>query len=429
MTVLATFPRSTAPREAAHPPSPLASLSSASNGHADPAGFASLLQQSRNPSVPPQPPAPAKPAPAPPPAKPPGARDEAVDAGPQPQPQPADAASPLPTSPGTGPTATDGRIARDRLRASDGVGRPEHRTAPNEAKADATSEATEGKDETASKDKPAASIFDAGQVQQQLVGTPRTVSCDGPRSDPGQASDHDPTTALGHTPLPGADATDPKLAADARAGAAHLGGAAADAAAANSFAGVLGEQRRADAAVGSRSSGSTLAADAVGTLAATGSATAPASAEAAVAPTSVAITTPVDAPDFAQQLGLSLAVLTRDGVQHAELTLNPADLGPVSVQIAVDGTQARIDFGADLAATRQAIEAGLPALAGALREAGFTLAGGGVSDQAGSRGGREPGADGASEPRRFERVADEGVSRLATAARRAVTRGGVDLFA
>lgn len=430
MTVLATFPRSAAPREAAHPPSPLASLSSASNGHADPAGFASLLQQSRHPSVQPPvpPPAPVKPAPAPPPAKPPGARDEAVDAGPQPQPQPADAASPLPTSPGTGPTATDGRIARDRLRASDGVGRPEHRTAPKEAKADETSEATEGNDEAASKDKPVASIFDTGQVQQQLVGTTRTVSRDGSSSDPGQAADHDPTTARGHTPLPGTDATDPKLAADARAGAAHPGGAAADAAAANPFAGVLGEQRRADAAVGSRSSGVALAADAVGNLAAA-SATASARAESAAAPAGVAITTPVDGPDFAQQLGLSLAVLARDGVQHAELTLNPADLGPVSVQIAVDGTQARVDFGADLAATRQAIEAGLPALAGALRDAGFTLAGGGVSDHAGSRGGREPGADGASEPRRFERVADEGVSRLATAARRAITRGGVDLFA
>ena len=43
--------------------------------------------------------------------------------------------------------------------------------------------------------------------------------------------------------------------------------------------------------------------------------------------------------------------------------LNPTEMGPVSVQIVVDGTQARIDFGADALATRQAIEAGLPELA------------------------------------------------------------------
>jgi len=92
----------------------------------------------------------------------------------------------------------------------------------------------------------------------------------------------------------------------------------------------------------------------------------------------VTIATPVAAPVFAQSLGLQMSVLARDGVQHAELHLNPADMGPVSVQIVMDGTQARVDFGADVAATRHAIEAGLPELASALRDAGFTLAGGGV---------------------------------------------------
>ena len=64
--------------------------------------------------------------------------------------------------------------------------------------------------------------------------------------------------------------------------------------------------------------------------------------------------TPLHAPDFAQALGVQLSVLASDGVQHAELHLNPAEMGPVSVQIAIDGTQAQVDFGADMAATRQA---------------------------------------------------------------------------
>jgi flagellar hook-length control protein FliK len=152
----------------------------------------------------------------------------------------------------------------------------------------------------------------------------------------------------------------------------------------------------------------------------------------AEAPTVVAVPTPVDAPDFAQALGLQMSVLTRDGVQQAELHLNPADMGPVSVQIVMDGTQARIDFGADVAATRQAIEAGLPELASALRDAGFTLAGGGVSQHSSGRGdaGGAGTRDGGSESRgNARRVTDDTVARVGSAARRVVTAGGLDLYA
>jgi flagellar hook-length control protein FliK len=119
-------------------------------------------------------------------------------------------------------------------------------------------------------------------------------------------------------------------------------------------------------------------------------------------------------------------------VQQAELHLNPADMGPVSVQIVMDGTQARIDFGADMAATRQAIEAGLPELASALRDAGFTLAGGGVSQHSSGRGdaGGSGPRDGGSESRgSSRRVPDDTVARVGTAARRIVTAGGLDLYA
>ena len=102
------------------------------------------------------------------------------------------------------------------------------------------------------------------------------------------------------------------------------------------------------------------------------------------APASIAMSTPATAPEFREALGVQVSVLARDGVQHAELHLNPADMGPISVQIALTGTQAQVDFGADSFATRQIIESGLPELASALRDAGFTLAGGGVSQH--SRG-------------------------------------------
>ena len=103
-------------------------------------------------------------------------------------------------------------------------------------------------------------------------------------------------------------------------------------------------------------------------------------------------TTPVDSPGFAGALGVHVSLLARGGVQEAELHLNPADMGPVSIRIQLDGTDAQVQFGADLAQTRQAIEAGLPELASALRDAGFTLSGGGVSQHAGQRSGGEGGA-------------------------------------
>ena len=121
-------------------------------------------------------------------------------------------------------------------------------------------------------------------------------------------------------------------------------------------------------------------------------------------------------------------MLAKDGVQQAELHLNPAETGPVSIQIALDGSEARIDFGADLAATRAAIERSLPELAAALRDAGLTLTGGGVSQHA---GGRAPSGDddGSPAPRAGVRSnAAEGAAPALPRTRR-VAAGGVDLYA
>ena len=85
--------------------------------------------------------------------------------------------------------------------------------------------------------------------------------------------------------------------------------------------------------------------------------------------------------DFAPQLGAQITTFARNGVEHARLHLNPADMGPVMVQIQLDGQAAQVHMSADHAATRQALEQAMPALASGLREAGLTLAGGGVFEQ------------------------------------------------
>ena len=151
----------------------------------------------------------------------------------------------------------------------------------------------------------------------------------------------------------------------------------------------------------------------------------PLAAGAAAAPVQVGIPTAPGAPDFAAAFGLQVSVLAGHGVHKAELHLNPADMGPVSVQIVVDGTQARIDFGADVAATRQAIEAGIPELASALRDAGLTLHGGGVSPHAGGRDERDEG-DG--ERGRAHSAEEAPASTSRPRALRDVP-GGVDVYA
>jgi flagellar hook-length control protein FliK len=94
---------------------------------------------------------------------------------------------------------------------------------------------------------------------------------------------------------------------------------------------------------------------------------------------------PIDAPAFAPSLATQVRWWANDGVQQAQLLLNPAEMGPVAVKIVLDGREARIDFSADHAATRNAIEAALPVLAAALDDGGLKLCGGGVHDGSAQR--------------------------------------------
>jgi flagellar hook-length control protein FliK len=144
---------------------------------------------------------------------------------------------------------------------------------------------------------------------------------------------------------------------------------------------------------------------------------------------SVMLPVPLDSPDFAQAFGVQVSVLARDGVHEAELHLNPAEMGPVSVQIAMDGERARIDFGAQSAATRAAIEAGLPELAAALRDAGLTLSGGGVSQHTPGRGDADEGRFADSPAPGRERTVAAAGTNSRPVWRGRVSPGGVDLYA
>jgi flagellar hook-length control protein FliK len=136
----------------------------------------------------------------------------------------------------------------------------------------------------------------------------------------------------------------------------------------------------------------------------------------------------VGSQEFAPALGSQLSVMVRNGIELAQLRLNPAELGPIEVRISIDGTQAQIDFSAASAMTRQALQEAVPALASALRESGLTLSGGGVFEQTREQRGDQR-QDGTRHGSRSQGAGVEPPAGAAAAVPTARTRGVVDLYA
>jgi flagellar hook-length control protein FliK len=167
-----------------------------------------------------------------------------------------------------------------------------------------------------------------------------------------------------------------------------------------------------------------------------------------IAPPAVDVTLPQrwDSAEFAPALGRQMAFFARDGIEHARVHLNPLDMGPIQVQLALDGTQVRLDLAVEVAATRLLLEQSLPQLASALREGGFTLTGGGVFQDArqaadgrgestnaantGNAGqGTEGRGDGRGQPGAGASPGGSGGSGIPTPARARRVDGLVDLYA
>ncbi len=89
--------------------------------------------------------------------------------------------------------------------------------------------------------------------------------------------------------------------------------------------------------------------------------------------------------------------MAREGVQQAELRLNPANLGPVEVKLHMSNDQANVTFLAQNAATRDALEQALPKLRESFQENGMELAHADVSDHAPEQDNDESDAEKASQ--------------------------------
>lgn len=100
-------------------------------------------------------------------------------------------------------------------------------------------------------------------------------------------------------------------------------------------------------------------------------------------PAQATLAPPPGSAAFPAALGAQLNTWLQDGVQYATLELNPQDMGPIDVRIALHGGRTQVELGADVAETRAALADALPALAEALGDVGLSLSGGSVSDQTG----------------------------------------------
>ncbi len=131
-------------------------------------------------------------------------------------------------------------------------------------------------------------------------------------------------------------------------------------------------------------------------------------AQVAVA-TSVPTTTlvnpwPIDDPAFANHLAAQVGESLIGGLERAEISVSPPEMGPIRIELSLSGDQASVAFAAVMPETRNAIEQSLPLLRSMLAEQGLNLAdasvgrehaGSGPQHQAGSQdagsggGGRE----------------------------------------
>ncbi|MGB5347922.1 MAG: flagellar hook-length control protein FliK, partial [Woeseia sp.] len=104
---------------------------------------------------------------------------------------------------------------------------------------------------------------------------------------------------------------------------------------------------------------------------------------ATVAPPPALQTLPIPVTDNAwgEALGARVAVLAGQKLTSAEIRLNPAELGPLRVEIKVDDGNAQVNFTALHAVTREAIEQALPRLRELLAAEGLNLTGANVSEQ------------------------------------------------
>ena len=101
-----------------------------------------------------------------------------------------------------------------------------------------------------------------------------------------------------------------------------------------------------------------------------------------VAVASEEIATPVDSPQWQDDLGQQVVAMVRRGEQQVDMRLNPADLGPLSISLNISEGGVQAQFQSAHASVRAAVEQALPQLQATLAAQGLALGEASVNDGA-----------------------------------------------
>lgn len=147
--------------------------------------------------------------------------------------------------------------------------------------------------------------------------------------------------------------------------------------------------------------------------------------------TPLAIARPVTDPAFPGELAATVNDALRQGIERAEITVSPRDLGPIRIELSLSGELASVAFSAAQPDTRSAIEQSLPVLESLLAEHGLLLSQSSIDP--GSTDGRRPSANGGSatgpQAAQTSRGHEPAVNAPPEASSARAPRGLLDLFA
>lgn len=86
-------------------------------------------------------------------------------------------------------------------------------------------------------------------------------------------------------------------------------------------------------------------------------------------------------PNWSQQMTQQVSLMVKGGIQQAEIKLNPAHLGPMEIKLSIKDDQANVQFIAQQAPVRDALDSAIPRLREMLEQQGLNLANVDVSSQ------------------------------------------------
>ncbi|WP_207625566.1 flagellar hook-length control protein FliK [Paenalcaligenes suwonensis] len=147
---------------------------------------------------------------------------------------------------------------------------------------------------------------------------------------------------------------------------------------------------------------------------------------------------PLSSPAWGQEFSKTMVSFSRQGIQHAELRLDPPELGPLRISLKLSDNIAHAYIVSAHANVRQAVEQALPQLQQALAQSGLSLGHTDVSDQPSEQaflfqqGSEESSSESASSNRFDDLLHGRTSSSTETTAppvRRAIPDALVDTFA